>query len=85
MTKFINNLIYIPLGMCRSVERNNKFPIQHPVGDASLAGCKRSGDLAFFTKRCIPNGIRFQNFKSLSLIYSLFLSNKLFVIITINH
>jgi hypothetical protein len=59
MTKFINNLTYIPLGMYRSVERKNNVQIQHPVRDASLAGCKRSGDLAFFTERCIPNGIQF--------------------------
>jgi hypothetical protein len=44
MTKLINNLnissIYIPLGMCRSVEWNNNIQTQHPaVRDASLSSC----------------------------------------------
>ena len=72
MTKEINdmntNTIYIPLGMCRSVERNNNVPIRHPVRDASLAGCKRDGFLVFFTERCIPNGIPFHKFKQLRVI-----------------
>jgi hypothetical protein len=49
--------MYIPLGMCRSVEKNNNVPSLHPVRDASLAGCKGGGVTAFFTERCIPNGI----------------------------
>jgi hypothetical protein len=51
----------IPLGMCRSVEWNDNNRIQHPVRDASLAGCKGYGVVVFSTERCIPNGIRIQN------------------------
>jgi len=47
----------IPLGMHRSVEWNNNDVPTHPVRDASLAGCKGGGVMAFFTERCIPNGI----------------------------
>jgi hypothetical protein len=65
-TKFTAN---IPLGMYRSVEWNNNTPSLHPVRDASLAGCKGDVVMAFFTERCIPNGIRFQNFKLSSRIY----------------
>ena len=53
--KFCN--LYIPLGMCRSVERNNNNQALQPVRVASLTGCKGYGVAAFSTERCIPNGI----------------------------
>jgi hypothetical protein len=56
MIEFCN--LYIPLGMCRSVKRDNNNQTQHPVRDASLTGCKRYDIVAFSTERCIPNGIR---------------------------
>ena len=54
--KFCNS--YIPLGMCRSVERNNNNQALLPVRVASLTGCKGYGVAAFSTERCIPNGIQ---------------------------
>ncbi|MDR2026043.1 MAG: hypothetical protein LBQ01_00600, partial [Prevotellaceae bacterium] len=45
----------IPLGMHRSVE-NPYRPVLHPVGDASLTGC-RTGYIDCSTERCIPNGM----------------------------
>ena len=50
----------IPLGMHRSVEKNNPTTL-HSVRDASLTGCKQSGVVVFFTERCIPNGIQIQS------------------------
>ena len=45
---------YIPSGMYRSVEKGNTALNLHPIGDASLTGCKEKGVMAFSTERCIP-------------------------------
>jgi len=58
----INGNLHIPLGMYRSVERNNNAQPLPPVREASLTGCKR-GVLAFSTERRIPNGIPFPKLK----------------------
>ena len=56
LIKNIKELFYIPLGMSRSVARNNNRQRPHSVRDASLTGCKID-IIPIFTERCIPNGI----------------------------
>ena len=47
----------IPLGMYRSVERNNATQKRHPVRDASLTGCTKRNAQTFSTERRIPDGM----------------------------
>ena len=64
---------YIPYGMYRSVEIDRALYVRHPVRDASLIGCKEKDTTIFSTERCIPNGIQFQKFIPLCVIYFSFL------------
>jgi len=44
-------------GMHLSVAFGDTPHTLHPVGDASLTGCKRGGNMTFSTERCIPDGM----------------------------
>jgi len=71
---------YIPYGMYRSVERDRALDIRHPVRDASLTGCRRKRYRYIFyramywlRRTLFPNGIQFQKFTPLYIIYFSFL------------
>ena len=61
-------VIDILLGMCRSVEWNNHVPARIPIGMHPYRMQER-GVRAFFTERCIPNGIRFQKYSYKLIIF----------------